>query len=163
MARRKDKYYVPKRRKVELTDNSRYLIAFNNKIRSLIKGPLKVSYKQDSYQWRVKRINTIPGSLVRKAVNCKDTFLKIFGTENGINIGHIAEEVLLSLFRVHIKKGSQIIAQDNPWLSATPDGFCNYTQLPIEIKTSLKGGVKEIITKHYYQYNSPYSVQIRIP
>ncbi len=151
MASRKLRYYIKKRKRPVLTEDGRRAITVSNKMRFCEQLQPKVKANQGTVRWHKKRIISIPSSLVKKAVNCTDEFTKYYETVELYSIGSAVEASLLKVFDNTIRPGHQIISTENPWLSATPDGFMRQNNCPVEIKTAQKGSVRAIIMKHYHQ------------
>lgn len=91
MGKRKDTYYVKKRKQVGRLNNRNNNVTIRNVIRSLISKPKKVEYGQDSISWKRKRSTTIPSSLIRKAMNGSDKFLDHYEANPNYSIGSAIE------------------------------------------------------------------------
>ncbi len=151
MASRKNRYYIKKRAKPNLTEEGRQSIKISNKNRSFQNSISSVRVNQGTLRWHARRTKTTPSSLVKKAVNCCEEFIKYYDVQNTFSIGHAIESSLCKLFSDILTPGYQIISKDHTWLSATPDCYMKKNGLPVEIKTAEKGSIKEIISKHYHQ------------
>jgi hypothetical protein len=151
MRNQKLSYFTKKRKLPTWNTQRRNDLIVRNKIKRFVNKKYKEPAEQGTDKWIIQRNITIPSSLVRKAIGSSDKFLEYYETGPVNTLGMLIEDIFLYFFRSKLKKGHQIFNSKRLWLSATPDAFRISDNIPVEIKTKIKGKVLDVIKAHYHQ------------
>lgn len=152
MGRRKERYAKPKPKLPKWTERRRSNLICMNMYRKMLGLYGREQYRGKRVSSYYLRTETIPSSLIRKAMNAKENFMDHYETHYCYSPGIACEEALITMFAAIIAPGFQVISKDTPFLSATPDGFCKESNIPIEIKTSENKDCGNMMRFHYHQF-----------